>query len=85
MAFSLEFGPDGEKRALGKMKRKGATAIFYNPGDVEGTGMEASSNQGKLFFNDGSCVEVKRSSKRYIAELLIAAMGRYLMKGNEDK
>jgi guanylate kinase len=84
MAFSLEFGPDGEKRALGKMKRKGAIAIFYNPGDAEGSGMEASSNQGKLFFNDGSFVEVKRSSKRYIAELLTAAMGRYLMKGNED-
>ena len=84
MAFSLEFGPDGEKRTLGKMKRKGAIAIFYNPGDVEGAGMEASSNQGKLFFNDGSYIEVKRSSKRYIAELLTAAMGRYIMKGNED-
>ena len=83
MAFALEFGPDGEKRALEKMKRKGASAIFYNPGDVQGAGMEASSNQGKLFFDDGSCVEVKRSSKRYIAELLTAAMGRYLMKGNE--
>ncbi|MCK5116977.1 MAG: guanylate kinase [Candidatus Aegiribacteria sp.] len=83
MAFSLEFGPDGEKRALGKMKRKGASAIFYNPGDMEGAGMETSSNQGILFFDDGSHVEVKRSSKRYIAELLTAAMGRYLMKGNE--
>lgn len=83
MAFALEFGPDGEKRALGKMKRKGATAIFYNPGDVQGAGMEESSNQGKLFFTDGSYIEVKRSSKRYIAELLAAAMGRYLMKGNE--
>lgn len=83
MAFSLEFGPDGEERALGKMKRKGADAIFYNPGDVPGAGMEVSSNQGKLFFIDGSYVEVKRSSKRYIAELLAAAMGRYLMKGNE--
>ncbi|NOQ22570.1 MAG: guanylate kinase [Candidatus Aegiribacteria sp.] len=84
MAFSLEFGPDGEKRALGKMKRKGAIAIFYNPGDVQGAGMEASSNLGKLFFNDGSYLEVKRSSKRYIAELLTAAMGRYLKKGNES-
>ena len=83
MAFSLEFGPDGEKRALGKMKRKGAAAIFYNPGDIEGVGMEASSNQGKLFFSDGSYVEVKRSSKRYIAELLTAAMGRHFMKGTE--
>ncbi len=83
MAFSLEFGPDGEKRALEKMKRKGASAIFYNPGDVKGTGMEASSNQGRLIFTDGSYLEVKRSSKRYIAELLAAAMGRYLMKGNE--
>ncbi|MEN8209301.1 MAG: guanylate kinase [Candidatus Fermentibacteria bacterium] len=84
MAFSLEFGPDGEKRALEKMKRKGAAAIFYNPGDVEGAGMEVSSNQGKLFFNDGTSLEVRRSSKMYIAELLTAAMGRYLMKGNED-
>ncbi|MCK4807040.1 MAG: guanylate kinase [Candidatus Aegiribacteria sp.] len=84
MAFSLEFGPDGEKRAIEKMKRKGTAAIFYNPGDVQGAGMEASSNQGKLFFTDGSYVEVKRSSKRYIAELLVAAMGRYLMKGNES-
>jgi len=83
MAFALEFGPDGEKRALSKMKRKGADAIFYNPGDAPGAGMEASSNLGKLFFTDGACVEVKRSSKRYIAELLAAAMGRYLMKGNE--
>ncbi len=84
MAFSLEFGSDGEKRALRKMKRKGATAIFYNPGDAPGTGMETSSNQGKLFFSDGSHIEVKRSSKRYIAELLTAAMGRYFMKGNES-
>jgi len=81
MAFALEFGPDGEERAKRKMKRKGATAIFYNPGDITGTGMESSSNQGKLIFSDGNYVEVKRFSKRYIAELLAAAMGKYLMKG----
>ncbi len=84
MAFALEFGPDGENRAIGKMKSKGAAAIFCNPGDAPGVGMEASSNQGKLFFSDGSYIEVKRSSKRYIAELLTAAMGRYFMKGNES-
>ncbi|MCD4701897.1 MAG: guanylate kinase [Candidatus Aegiribacteria sp.] len=83
MAFALEFGPDGEERAQRKMNRKGAAAIFYNPGDVPGAGMETSSNQGRLIFSDGSYVEVKQSSKRYIAELLVAAMGRYLMKGNE--
>ena len=82
MAFALEFGSDGEKRALQKMKRKGATAIFYNPGDLDGAGMEASSNQGKLIFIDGSSEEVKRFSKRYIAELLVAAMGRYQRKGS---
>jgi len=83
MAFALEFGPDGEKRALAKMKRKGADAIFYNPGDVPGAGMEASSNQGRLIFSDGSSVEIERFSKRYIAGLLAAAMGKYLMKGSD--
>jgi guanylate kinase len=83
MAFALEFGSGGEERALRKMKRKGADAIFYNPGDIPGAGMDVSSNQGKLIFNNGSSEEVKRFSKRYIAELLAAAMGRYLTKGSE--
>ncbi len=80
MAFALEFGPDGEKRAVEKMKRKGANAIFFNPGDIRGAGMEASSNLGKLIFSDGSFLEVKRFSKRYIAELLAAAMGKYFLE-----
>ncbi|MCD4774610.1 MAG: guanylate kinase [Candidatus Aegiribacteria sp.] len=83
MAFALEFGSGGEERAIGKMKRKGASAVFFNPGDIPGAGMEVSSNQGKLIFSNGSSEEVKRFSKRYIAELLAAAMGRYLMKGSE--
>jgi guanylate kinase len=82
LAFSLEFGPDGEERALSKMKRKGAAAIFCNPGDVPGAGMEAPCNQGRLIFEDGTSIEIPRWSKRYIAELLVAAMGRYLKKGN---
>jgi len=82
LAFSLEFGPEGEERAIRKMRRKGAAAIFCNPGDIPGTGMEAPYNQGRLMFENGTSIEIPRWSKRYIAELLIAAMGRYMMKGN---
>jgi phosphopantothenoylcysteine decarboxylase/phosphopantothenate--cysteine ligase len=83
MAFALEFGSGGEERAFEKMKRKGASAIFFNPGDIPGAGMEVSSNRGKLIFSNGSAEEVKRFSKMYIAELLAAAMGRYSVKGSE--
>ncbi|OPL17850.1 MAG: hypothetical protein AVO35_08200 [Candidatus Aegiribacteria sp. MLS_C] len=78
LAFALEFGPDGRTRAAEKMVRKGAEAVFHNPGDVEGSGMESGANQGELMFRDGSSLEVPRASKRYIAQILAAAMGRRL-------
>ncbi len=83
MAFALEFGEGKRKRALAKLSRKGTDAIFLNPGDVDGAGMESGSNQGELLFRDGSSIQINAASKRYVALLLAAAMGRY-MKGKID-
>jgi phosphopantothenoylcysteine decarboxylase/phosphopantothenate--cysteine ligase len=80
MAFALEFGEGKRERAVGKMNRKGADAIFLNPGDVDDAGMESRTNRGELLFQDGSSIEIDAASKRYVALLLAAAMGRY-MKG----
>lgn len=80
LAFALEFGEDFEEKALKKMKRKGARAVFINRGDISGIGMEATGNEGMIIFEDGSSFMIHRCSKRYAAELVIAAMGRYFMK-----
>ena len=80
LAFALEFGEDSEEKALKKMRRKGACAVFLNRGDVSGIGMEATGNEGMIIFEDGSSLMIHRCSKRYAAELVIAAMGRYMMK-----
>jgi guanylate kinase len=81
LAFALEFGPGGRERAQTKLEKKGAAAIFLNPGDAPGSGMESDANQGELLFSDGRSIEVRQASKRYIAQLLAAAMGRYLKEG----
>lgn len=78
LAFALEFGRNGRARAMRKMAGKGADAIFCNPGDLEGSGMESGANQGELMFRDGSSLEVPRASKRYVAQVLASAMGRWL-------
>jgi guanylate kinase len=78
LAFALEFGPGGRERAMRKLHSKGAEAIFYNPGDERGAGMESPANRGELIFRDGRSMEVALASKRYIAQLLAAAMGRYM-------
>lgn len=80
LAFALEFGEDSEEKALKKMRRKGAYAVFLNRGDVSGIGMEATGNEGMIIFEDGSSFALNRCSKRYAAELMVAAMGRYMMK-----
>lgn len=80
LAFALEFGEDSEEKALKKMRRKGACAVFLNRGDISGIGMEATGNEGMIIFEDGSSSIIHRCSKRYAAELMIAAMGRYMMK-----
>ncbi|MFO8183400.1 MAG: guanylate kinase [Candidatus Aegiribacteria sp.] len=84
LAFALEFGPGGRERAMRKLKRKGAAAIFLNPGDREGYGMEGPANLGELLFADGSSLSVEPASKRYIAHILAAAMGEYLAGNGEE-
>lgn len=84
LAFALEFGPEGRERALEKLKSKGAAAIFMNPGDREGYGMEAPANRGELIFTDGSSMKVEPASKRYIALILASAMGEYLTGNGEE-
>jgi len=79
LAFALEMGPGGRERAVTKLRRKGADAIFLNPGNIRGSGMESPTNRGELIFADGSSARVPPASKRYIAQLLAAAMGRYLL------
>lgn len=83
LAFALEFGPGGRERALKKLRRKGAAAVFLNPGGREGYGMEAPANQGELIFSDGSSMKVAPASKRYIAQILASAIGDYLAGGGE--
>ncbi len=80
LAFALEFGEDFEEKALKKMRRKGACAVFLNRGDVSGISMEATGNEGIIIFENGSSFILHRCSKRYAAELVVAAMGRYMMK-----
>jgi guanylate kinase len=80
LAFALEFGEDFEENALKKMRRKGACAVFINRGDISGIGMEETGNEGIIFFEDSSSLMIHRCSKRYAAELVVAAMGRYMMK-----
>lgn len=83
LAFALEFGPGGRERAVRKLESKRAAAIFLNPGDREGYGMEGPANQGELLFADGSSLKVEPASKRYIAHILAAAMGEYLTGNGE--
>lgn len=83
LAFALEFGKDGRERALRKMERKGVDAVFLNPGDVQGSGMESGTNQGELLFRDGTSLMVESASKRYVAMLLAAAMGRWTEGGGQ--
>jgi guanylate kinase len=77
LAFALEYGEEGLERAVEKMRRKGASAIFMNRGDQPGAGMESLGNQGVLLFDDGSRIEIPPASKRFVAEQIAAAMGRY--------
>jgi guanylate kinase len=78
LAFALEYGEDAIARATGKMRSKGASAIFMNRGDQPGAGMETPGNSGVLLLDDGSSLEIPPASKRFVAELIAAAMGRHL-------
>ena len=77
MAFALEYGEGALSRAEAKMKVKSASMIFMNMGDRPGSGMETPGNSGVLLFDDGSSMEVPPGSKRFVAELIAAAAGRY--------
>ncbi|MBD3276933.1 MAG: guanylate kinase [Candidatus Aegiribacteria sp.] len=84
LAFALEFGEESIARAKRKMLRKGASAIFCNPGDSAGCGMESLSNLGTLIFKDGSSETFPPASKKYIAHLIASSFGRHLMKENDE-
>ena len=83
LAFALEYGGDAVGRAMEKMRRKGATAVFVNRGDLPDAGMETPGNQGILLFDDGTRLEIPPASKRFVAELIAAAMGRRLAGGTD--
>ena len=78
LAFALEFGESYEQKALEKMKKKGADAVFVNRGDIKGRGMETPGNTGVILFRNGNKSEVPTGSKRFVAEVIAAQMGRYL-------
>lgn len=78
LAFALEMAGGREERALAKMRRKGAFAVFLNRGDLEGQGMESGANAGVLLGEDGRRLEIPPGSKRYVAEALAACLGRWL-------
>ena len=83
LAFALEMGGDAETRALDKLRRKGASAIFVNRGDLADQGMESQANSGVLLFADGHRVEIPRGSKRYVAQVLAGCLGSWL-EGESD-
>ncbi len=84
LAFALEMGEESEERAREKMRRKGAFAIFLNRGDEAGVGMESPANAGVLLGCDGGRLEVPRGSKRYVAEMITAGLGRWLGEAGDD-
>jgi phosphopantothenoylcysteine decarboxylase/phosphopantothenate--cysteine ligase len=77
LAFALEYGPDAEEKALAKMREKGADAVFMNRGDVAGQGMESPANSGILLFPGGERTVIPAGSKRFVAEAIVAALGRH--------
>jgi phosphopantothenoylcysteine decarboxylase/phosphopantothenate--cysteine ligase len=78
LAFALELGEGAEERAVEKMRRKGADAVFLNRGDIEGLGMEHPGNAGVLLTRDGERFEVPAGSKRYVALMIADLMGGWL-------
>ncbi|RKZ04082.1 guanylate kinase [Candidatus Fermentibacteria bacterium] len=77
LSFALEYGDGAESRALAKMKKKGAVAIFLNRGDRPGVGMETDGNAGTVFFASGrERVEIPYGSKKFAAFGIAAAAGR---------
>jgi guanylate kinase len=77
LAFALEYGGEAEERALSKLRRKGAFAVFLNRGDREGVGMESAGNAGVL-LREGRRFEVPQGSKRFVAEVVADRMGTWL-------
>ncbi len=75
LGFALEGGEDAVAAALGKMETKGLDAIMLNRMDADGCGMETPGNAGTLLFADGGRTRVPYGSKRYVAEVLVAALG----------
>ncbi len=78
LSFSLEYGDGALERAVSKMRRKGAEAVFCNRGDIDGCGMDAAGNAGVLVHRSGASREVPRGSKRFVAEAVVALLGRYM-------
>lgn len=78
LAYALEYGPDAEMQAMKKMSSKGVDAVFLNRGDIEGVGMETPGNAGVLITSDGLRMEIPFGSKRFVAEVTVAALGHHL-------
>lgn len=70
VGFALETG-EGLERAREKMTKKKLNMIVFNRADVRGVGMESSDNEVVIISNDSS-VEVPRTSKRSVAERILA-------------
>ncbi|MBC8428885.1 MAG: guanylate kinase [FCB group bacterium] len=83
LAFALEFGDNWQEKAMSKLKTKRADAIFCNRGDQGDSGMESPGNRGVLFFPDGSSYIVRQGAKRYVAEIISAALGRRMIEKND--
>lgn len=78
LSFSLEYGNGCRERALEKMVRKGASAVFVNRGDIPGQGMESQTNSGELIFSDGTSAGVPAGSKRFVALAIAGLLGERL-------
>lgn len=83
LSFSLEFGGRDEAvaRAVRKMASKGAEAVFCNSGGAPGSGMDSDANSGVLVHRSGAELEVPEGSKRFTAEMIVAALGGFMAGG----
>jgi phosphopantothenoylcysteine decarboxylase/phosphopantothenate--cysteine ligase len=67
-----------EEYALKKLKEKGLQGIVANDVSRRDVGFDANDNEGVLYFDDGSRVELQKSSKFNIANLILEAAARFM-------
>jgi phosphopantothenoylcysteine decarboxylase/phosphopantothenate--cysteine ligase len=71
IGFALETQNE-EQHAVQKLNNKNADAIVLNSLQDEGAGFGFDTNKVTIFFKDGNKVSIEKSSKKQIAEAIVA-------------